>query len=214
MSKLLKRRLVRVLLVAALLFASVVLLAALLDVGLENLAAVAAALAVMAAVVSAFGAIKNIELQEDALLPYPNPYIDASSRYQLLQLRIENFGGSAAHSIRLQWDRPLRNHQGNLVGCREIAVLMPQQNVPEVIDVDSAFFDRETDANYTGTISFRDVSGTHYVRRFHVSVEQYRLASSYDNEVQKTYHRVQQIPEHLKRLNRELAALRRTLGNR
>lgn len=214
MSKLLKRRLVRALLVAALVMSCFILSAALLNVGLGNSAVVAAALAVIAAVMSAWSAIKNVELQENALLPYPHPYIDASSRYQLLQLRIKNFGGSAAHSISLQWDRPLQNHQGNQVGSREIAVLMPQQDVPEVIDVDSAFFAREVDANYTGTVSFQDVGGTHHEHRFHVSIEQYHSASSYDDEIQRTYYRVQQIPEHLKRLNRELAALRRMLENR
>jgi len=192
----------------------VILSAALLGVGLGDLAVVAAALAVIAAVMSAWSSTKSIELQEDALLPYPYPYIDASSRYQLLQLRIKNFGGSAAHCILLQWDKPLHNHQGNQVGCREIAVLMPQQNVSEVIDVDSAFFNRESDANYSRTVSFQNATGTHHSCRFHVSIEQYRSASSYDDEVQKTYYRVQQIPEHLKRLNRELAALRKMLGNR
>lgn len=211
------RTLIRMLLAVALIVSTAVIVSALLNFGLGNSAAwnvVAASSAVIAAVVSAWTSTRVLERQEDAQLPYPYPYIDASSRYQLLQLRIQNFGGTAARSIRLRWDKPLRNRQGNNVGCQEIPVLMPQHSVAEVIDVDFAFFDREQNANYSGTILFRDAKGKNYQHLFHVSVEQYRVASAYDDEVQKTHHKLQQIPEHLKRLNRELATLRRALRKR
>ena len=211
------RTLVRVLLAVALIVSATVIFGALLNFGLGNSAAwnvVAASSAVIAAVVSAWTSTRVLERQEDAQLPYPYPYIDASSRYQLLQLRIQNFGGTTARSIRLVWDKPLRNRQGNNVGCQEIPILMPQHSVAEVIDVDFAFFDREQDAEYSGMVLFRDANGKDYKHPFHVSVEQYRVASTYDDEVQKTHYKLQQIPEHLKRLNRELVTLRRALRNR
>ena len=128
-----------------------------------------------------------------------------------MQLRVQNFGGTAAHCVQLEWDKPLLNNKGSHVGCREISVLMPQHSVAEVIDVEHAFFDGEQDANYTGTILFRDANGKKRQYPFYVSVEQYRVATSYDGEAQKTYHKLQQIPEHLERLNRELTALRKAL---
>jgi len=88
---------------------------------------------------------------------------------------------------------------------------MPQHSVAEVIDVDFDFFEREQDANYSGTVLFQDANGRDYHHRFYVSVEQYRIASSYDDEVQKTYYKLQQIPEQLRRQHRELATLRRIL---
>jgi hypothetical protein len=206
-----------VLLAVALIVSTAVILRALLNFGAGNSAAwnvVAASSAVIAAVVSAWTSTRILERQEDAQLPYPYPYIDASSRYQLLQLRIQNVGGTAARSIRLMWDKPLRNRQGNHVGCQEIPVLMPQHSVAEVIDVDFDFFEREQDANYSGTVLFQDANGRDLQHRFYVSVEQYRIASSYDDEVQKTYYKLQQIPEQLRRHHRELATLRRILRKR
>lgn len=208
------RLLFRALLVGASFMAFIAILDAFVDIGLGNPGALAGALAVIAAVVSARASTQVLELQEDAQLPHPYPYVDASSRYQLLQLRVENSGGTAAHSGRLEWDKPLLGRQGNHVGCRELPVLMPQHSIAEIIDVDHAFFDREQDANYSGKILFRDARGNKHQYSFRVGAEQYRMATSYDDEIQKTYYKLQQIPEHLRRLNRELAALRRTLRDR
>ena len=74
-----------------------VIVSALWKIGLGNneaWAAVAAALAVLTSVISSWAAQRTVELQEDSQKPYP---IDVSSRYLLLQLRVINFGGSAAH---------------------------------------------------------------------------------------------------------------------
>src|SRR5215210_8126142 len=69
-------------------------------------ATIAATLAVITSLITAWNGQRALELQEDAQLPHPYPYIDASSRYQLLQLRIENFGGTTARDVRLEWDKP------------------------------------------------------------------------------------------------------------
>lgn len=204
----------RALLVGVSLMAFVAILDAFVDVGLRDPAALAGALAVIAAVVSARASTQVLELQEDPQLPYPYPYVDASSRYQLLQLRVEDFGGTAAHSARLEWDKPLLARRGNHVGCRELPVPMPGHGVAEVVGVDHAFFGREQDANHSGRFLFQDARGNKHRYPFCVSAEQYRMATFYDDERQKTHYKLQQIPEHPRRLDRELAAPRRTLRDR
>jgi len=196
---------------------AVAILGAFLNLGLQNGAAwtvVAASSAVIAAAVSAWTSAKIIEHQEDAQRPFPYPYVDVSSRYQVLLLRVQNFGGTTAHSIRLEWNEPLRNHQGSNVGSQEIRALVPQQSVAELIDVEHAFFEREQDANYSGTVFFKDRYGRDDNHPFFVGIEQYRIAASHDDEVLKTNYRLQQIPEQFKGLNRELKALRRDLRER
>lgn len=66
--------------------------------------AIAGALAVITAVISAWGAQRVVELEEDRRKPYPYPTFDLSSRYGLVLFRVENSGGSAAHDISLKWD--------------------------------------------------------------------------------------------------------------
>jgi hypothetical protein len=161
------RTLIRVLLAVALIVSIAAIFGAFFNLGLGNSAAwtvVAASSAVIAAVVSAWTSTRVLERQEDAQLPYPYPYIDASSRYQLLQLRIQNFAGTTARSIRLRWDKPLRDHQGSNVGSREIPVLMPQHSVAEVIDVDFAFLTESrmltTQARYCSRMPTAGISNT------------------------------------------------------
>ncbi len=138
----------------------------------EAWAVMAAALAVIASVIAAWTGQKSLEIQEDAQKPYPYPSIDATSRYGLLQLRVKNTGGSAAHNIRLVWDKPLLNSKGEPIKftdqneAPEIPVLLPNENASVLIDGAKDFFASVADANYTGRILFQDASGNQRNHKF------------------------------------------------
>lgn len=97
----------------------------------EAWATLAAALAVVTSMVSAWGAQRVVELEEARMSPYPYPQFDAKSRYGLLLLKITNFGGGAAHNVRLIWDKPLKNSKGKAIDfsyseqSENLSVLLP-----------------------------------------------------------------------------------------
>lgn len=181
-------------------------------------ATVAAASAVIASVITAYNGQRVFEIQQSAQRPYPYPIIDASSRYQLLQLRVRNFGGTAAHDINLDWkNRPLdfQNRPVSFTlqsGAPEIAVLLPGQSIATPIDSEVEFFRKHEDANYTGRVFFKDASARTLHHDFHVSAEQYRLSSSHAEEEPKTYSELQKIPKQLEELRHAVERLRDKKG--
>lgn len=221
LTKLNKRIVVRALLLAAFSTSVIVIFAVLLFLGLQDVTTwttIAASSAVITSVISAWNGQRVVETQEDAQQPHPYPFIDASSRYQLLQLRITNFGGSSAHDVRLEWNEPVLNFRGEpvrfttqsslLEGAPEISVLLPNQSIAAPIDTESAFFNKHLNTNYSGQISFKDDFGKCFQRPFYVSAEQYRQASSYEEEEQRTHHELQKIPKKLEKLAWEVKRLR------
>lgn len=178
----------------------------------------AAALAVVSSLITARTGQRVLEIQQAAQRPYPYPFIDASSRYQLLQLRVANFGGTAAHDIRLEWkNRPLdfQNRPVSFTsqsGAPEIAVLLPGQSVATPIDSDAGFFGKHEDANYTGRVFFKDASGKSLHHDFYVSAGQYRLSSSYAEEEPKTHFELQKIPKQLEELRHAIDRLQNKEG--
>ena len=187
------------------------------SIPVATLTTIAAAAAVTASVVSAWNGQRVTELQQEAQRPYPYPSIDASSRYQLLQLRVTNLGGTAAHDISLEWeDRPL-DFRGRPIGfssgsgASEIAVLLPGHSVSTPINTDSEFFKKYENANYEGEITFKDASGKRAQHKFFMSAEQYRQATGYEEEEPRTLHELQNIPKELKNLTQEVTRLRMLL---
>ena len=75
----------------------------------------AAALAVLTAVLSAWAAHRVVEMEEDVRMPCPLPSFDFTSRYSLAQLRVTNFGASAAYNVKLTWDKPVLDEDGEPV---------------------------------------------------------------------------------------------------
>ena len=67
--------------------------------GKETWATLTAVLAVIAAVISAWPALRVLEIQEDSLRPRPTPYFDLTSRYGLLLLRVKNLGNYILYSL-------------------------------------------------------------------------------------------------------------------
>jgi len=188
-----------------------VIAASLLLLGLRDSAAiVAASLAVIASLASAWTGQRVLELQEDAQQPYPYPSIDVTSRYRFMQLRVTNFGGSVARDINLRWDNSLLNYKGDPVafskqeGAPDIAVLLPGQSVTTPIGTDIQILGERTDLNYSGSVEFKTASGKFKKHPFHLSAEQYRHTLAYDEEQLKTHYQLQQIPKELKTLRNEI----------
>jgi hypothetical protein len=178
-------------------------------------ATLAAALAVVTAVVSAWGAQRVVELEEDRQRPYPYPSFDLASRYGLVLFRIENSGGSAAHDIGIAWDgNALMNSGGNEVRFSDdgeeiqIPVLLPGQSISKMVDGHIEFFKPEQKHQHSGVIKFKDSAGRKYSHQFKMDAEMYRGAPTHSEEEIKTHFELQKIPEQLKRLEGELSKIR------
>lgn len=211
------RAIVRATLIIAGIIAVAAIIATLSLVGpgsTETWAVIAAALAVITSVISSWPAQRVLELQQDAQQPYPYPAIDVKSRYGLMQLRVTNSGGSAAHDISLRWDKPLLNTQGELVrftkhaGAPEIPVLLPGESAAMLVGGSHALYEKYQDMNYSGEVEFRDASGTRIKHPFHLSAEAYRSTLVHDQEEPKTHYELQKIPDELQKLRTEVRQLR------
>jgi hypothetical protein len=181
-------------------------------------AIIAASLAVIASVIAAWTGQKALEIQEEAQKPYPYPTVEASSRYGFLQLRVKNTGGSAAHNIRLVWDKPLVNSKGEPIrftdqeGAPDIPVLLPNESATVLIDGAQQFFKSVSDANHTGWIHFQDAAGNPRKHKFYLSVEYYRKRLYYDQEEPMTHYQLQKIPEKLDNVVSELKAIKENIS--
>jgi hypothetical protein len=217
MTMIMFRRIIRSILIVAFIIACVAIIAAFLLLGFRDptaWVAVAAGLAVITSIASAWPAQRVLELQQDAQEPYPYPSIDVTSRYALLQLRVTNYGGSAAFDIRFGWNEPLLNSKGQTIqftkqkGAPDIPVLLPNESVTILIDEYKNMFQTYKNMNYTGELVFRNASGQMIRHPFLVSAEKYRHALTYSEEELKTHFQLQQIPKEICKLRTEVTHLR------
>jgi hypothetical protein len=172
----------------------------------EPWATLAAVLAVVTSVISAWGAQRVVELEEDKLSPYPYPQFDATSRYGLMLLKLTNFGGGAAHNIRLVWEKPLQNSRGEAVrfapdnASYEIAVLVPGQHISKIVDGHVQFLQIEGTHIYRGRVEYEDSRGRKKKLPFLLDAESLRGTPSYVDERVRTQYELQKLPDALKRL--------------
>ena len=178
-------------------------------------AIIAASLAVITSVVSSWNAQRVVELEEDRQLPYPYPYFDVKSRYGLILLRVTNFGHSAAHNIKIEFDNELFDHRGRSVnfiskdGKSNIPILLPQQSVSKTVDGHVDFFKQQKVQNYTGTIKFENASGKKMEHPFIIDAEMYAETPTYDKEDLKTHYELQKIPKAIEGLSNILKSLQK-----
>jgi hypothetical protein len=197
------RFLIRLLLALSLLFAFAAVIVAFWLLGPADPTAwtiVAAALAVFAAVASAWTSQRVLELQEDAQEPDPVPTIDLRSRYMLAQFRITNHGGTSAHRVKVVWQKQLKDAKGAevLLGRDAPIPVIPRGESASVLLGGSlAFFGANADTTCGGTVSFENASGRRYSKQFIVSGEHERTALVDDKEGPKTEKELQRIPSEL-----------------
>lgn len=218
------RLLFRFLLFAALLGALVVILIAVLPLlgwqgGLQAdaLNALAAALAVITAVIAAWGAQKVIEREDDASRPLPDLTVDVSSRYALAQLVLRNVGGTPAFDVLIHWDTPLLDCNGDLVSFSERAdgvaasVLPNGEKVMALIDTVSNLVKRN-ETTYSGELIYAERSGgRRKSRRFSLDLGKYRQTLTFSNELPRTLHELQAIPGKLDGIRDELQQIQSRL---
>lgn len=186
---------------------------------LQTWAATAGALAVVAAVLSSWSAQRVLEIQEDQLRPYPYPFIDSSSRYGFLQLRVTNFGGGTAHDIKLNFNDPLRNSRGEVITFKggasgaEISVLIPGGSIATLIDGALQYFQayKPEEADFSGEIEFKDAAGKRYSHPFKLNAGQFSGTLMHDEESLKTHFELQKIPDKLDAIEREMRNIREVL---
>lgn len=162
-------------------------------------------LAVIVAVISAFAALRVIEIQEDVLIPRPTPFFDLTSRYSLLQLRVKNLGGGVAYDIHLKWKSHPIDHKGEEVdNLDRISVLLPQDSVSTLIGTSTEFVKKLSDCQFEGECSCRDATGKKHVQKFICSVDGSQKQLVHDKELPKTLYELQKLPEEINRIARIL----------
>lgn len=175
---------------------------------------VAASLAVVTAIISAWTMQTLFERQEEAQRPYPYPILDVYSRPMLLQLQLTNTGGSTAYDIRLNWNQPLLNTEGKPVrfskGDPEVPLLLPNKSITAYIDVSWKFLNKYKDAEYSGIVEFKDNPRSRKIFKhdFYISAEIYRFLPKYTTDEQTTNAKLKELPDAIKGVTTELERLR------
>lgn len=203
----------RLLLAAALLTAAAAVAYVWLTVGPtrpEAWTTIAAALAVVTSVVSAFAAIRLAEIQQDAQRPYIEAYLDFDSRQGLVSFRIKNVGLTTAYSISAILDNKLENLKSQMVGFglsnsrKPVSILLPQQSVSQLIDVTHRFMEDHAEAEFHGKVHFKDLRNRTYSNDFCFDASGYRNASLYETETAVTQKELQKIPQELRHICKAL----------
>lgn len=187
------------------------------DIGFVNVFAGSAA--VITAVISAFVAIRSAELTEERLKPYPYPYIDTISRYELAQLRIKNVGGTAAHGIYLEWTGAsipkitLPNNDKPLLASGKdnaIAVLLPYDSVSQALGLPSDIAEqaKAEGSEWKGYVNFKDSRGQEHRIPFLIDITNLRFGLLYDTEKTKTIYEMQKLPEQICKLTKAVKDLK------
>ncbi len=158
-------------------------------------ATVAAALAVLAAVASAWTGQRVLEMQEDALEPSLLPAIDLRSRTNLAQFKVTNHGGSHAYDVLIAWDRPLPNLDGTTVslGGTPIPMIPRGESASVLIDSSHQFIKKQADTTFTGRISFKNAGGKQFSEPFTVTAEHERNAMVLVTDAQELQQDVEKI---------------------
>lgn len=165
----------------------------------DSWSAIAAALAVIVAVVSAWTSHDVVTMERARQAPYPYPSLDGHRRYMLLQLRVTNLGGGTAHNVRLVWDRPLTRTNGQPVRFTEqadspdVPVLLPGQTISAYVDGMHDFLRANATATYRGRVEFEDGNGRTKRHPFVVSAEPFRTGLTFETETPRTEHELRKF---------------------
>lgn len=175
----------------------------------ETWATLTGLLAVVAAAIAVLPALRVLDLQEDALRPRPWPYFDVTSRYNLLQLRVKNFGGGVAYEVHLEWKEHPLDHNGNQVTSLDhIPVLLPQESASTLVGVSANAVKELARSRFEGECQYKDASGKRFRQKFICSVDAHQKQLIHDNELPKTLRDLQEIPKELSRIGKLLEGIK------
>jgi hypothetical protein len=177
--------------------------------GTETWATITGLLAVLAAVIAAYPALRVLDIQEDSLKPRPTLYFDLSSRYGLAQLRVKNIGGSVAYDVHLKWKIHPRDHKGDEVTALDyISSLLPAEDVSTLLGQSSEVVQRYSNNLFEGEIAFKDAKGKVSQEKFSFSADAHQKRLYHDEELPKTLRDLQRIPDNLERVVAVLEKIR------
>lgn len=169
-----------------------------------------ALLAVIAAAISAWPALRVLDIQEDLSRPHPMPYFDFTSRYHLLLLRVKNLGAGVAYDVRLTWDAHPRNEDGDeLTALDTIGVLIPQDSASVMVGRPNELFKKYPMMRFEGTVQFKDAAGKTRSQRFVCSADEHRKRLVHDEELPRTLYDLQKIPQELAEIRKVIEEFRR-----
>jgi hypothetical protein len=183
---------------------------------MDKVPVIAGALAVLTSAIAAWTANRVVELTENELKPYPYPFFDTQSRTGLILLSITKFGGSTAHDVRLRWEEPLLNAEGNEVsfGPRNfLPVLLPKETTRVCVDVAYKFYQKYEEPNYSGEVEFKNSSGRLFRHRFYASAEKFRGTLLHEDEMSLTHGKLQTLPGILDDLTTEVRKISKELAS-
>jgi hypothetical protein len=127
-------------------------------------------------------------------------------------------GGSLAKDVKIHWDEPLLNVKGEPVrisalptGADIIPVLSPGQSTAVLVGVAYRFFEIYRNTTYSGSVIYKNASGTIRSSRFVVSAEVHRQSLVHEDEEAITHEKLQKIPRQLEEIVAEIGRLREAL---
>ena len=178
-----------------------------------------ASLSLIIAIISAWIAFESFRNIEDQKNPSLTITPDFSSRYKRLLLRLRNHGQYPAYNVKIDWDNQPTNCNGEKVvfnkyrtGGYEVFILSGKEETTVTVDSSESFFARYKDKSliFSGVISYSLKSDSKNKKKepFEFSLEHYAGSPSFDNEEIKTYYALQQLPNKLEEIKREVNKLR------
>lgn len=188
-------------------------------------------LGVAAAIISAMLAFEVVHQSYVNQLPQIILKIDGESRYGILQLVIQNIGGSTAFNIRFTWleefgdpkriyNKPKLIYGGFVAIHKEsefnrIVALQKGESHFIVIDGYNQFYENNpTPTNYIARIEFSDQleEGSYFSYDIPLSMEEFRTTLDHTKESTKANYSITLIPKKLDALTSKLEEIKRELS--
>jgi hypothetical protein len=131
----------------------------------ETSGAIASALAVLAATIAAIPAIQLQRLQTDPRKPCPMPYLGITG--EEIYIIVKNFGPAVAYDIRLAWNKPPKDDNGNPITLLDdIKMLVPGQAVSVNVGLAANFRKQHGAFSLAGKVTFKDDNDRRTTGRF------------------------------------------------
>lgn len=185
--------------------------------------AFAGASAVLAACISSLVAFRAAEIAEQSQRPYPYPFIDTQSRYQLILLKLKNAGGTTAHDVFIEWDEGGRPsvHRGNSPVPTDFATgvdkavrqLLPGETLTSMLGVsfEVAKEVKDSTSQWSGTVHFRDTKGRRHHHRFLIDRSVFSWGLADETEELKAMYSISQLPKLLDEIKKSVDKLGKSL---
>lgn len=169
------------------------------DLEVASLNVIAASLAVLASVFAAWSSLQSVELIQEQLNPNVIVYFDVYSRHNIIQLCMENIGGSPAYNIKFEWtEKALLDFTGKQVFFYKpgdqngIIVLQPNEILYSKVDALHKVFENE-DLIFPAQLTYTDGRGKSYQENILLSLEYFRGSLTYVKEESKAIHQLSKI---------------------